>query len=624
MALLGEAWNPEAEFILPAASAETTESRGCALFLLQGSDRPVAVILAPTEEADGEARRSLVELMRKLLLLVDPLALRSFSAPAAAAETEKIEFARFVSPNPPSWEVLLEPATAAALEAFIQARSPKEAAREMHKALAAPPADPGHSPTSLSLSLSGSVAARGSAFFFPTAFSSGGTSIRFRPRSITSGPVAPEFAPSTAGFSWHQYGVKVGGTSFNGYWAFKGPESLDAARLNALGASLAKAAAAAFPAEFSRYGIAESVPAISKPVAPPKLGNTAVFVMEGSVAVGGSILETRIIVPLAYPKNLAAAAGVAAADPLDAFMLLSRTLPARDKGNFLDALATEYRSDPVPGARAPNGILFIPFFEFLAILSDIDYRRVVQGFFPRHYQKTELAKLLFHRKTVPGPDGAPKRVVVRPAGMDFNRLLATLPRGLGERFPEQVRTGISSPAVDDFLKRNEDAYEAALADYRRGALELYRSAAESLQYLYTRYVYAVKRKRLDDMITKDYPLSLLKTIPPSAFRRTIDLTDFKAIAASYLGRETGIGEISRWCSKHKMENIQVEMNRVNGLLEQGAIDPDELCTLRSELAKKAAETVKREREERQKEFSRSIVEPEPPRTGTGGRKEKKK
>jgi len=439
----------------------------------------------------------------------------------------------------------------------------------------------------------------------------GETPIRFFPYRISDGIAESDLEQHADLYSWRQFAVKAGAASFGGYWAFRPPQTVDSERFAAITASLAVSAVAAFPAEFARYGLADSVAAASKSVPAPKLGSSSIFHLEGKVAVGGNLFEAHVLAPFSYIKTLASLIGepaameMSAADPLASFRLLNDLLPSRERTPFLDALATSYRSDPVPGARALDGLLFVPFFEFLGLLSEDEFPRVVQGFFFRHCQKSELVKLLFYRKTVTSADGAPKRVVIRPHGLDFPRLLAALPTSLAQRVSEQVKAGVSSPTTDDFLKRNEDAYTAALGEYRQGTLELGKPAAAALEYLFSRYVYSEKRKRLDAMIEKDFPMSALRAAPSFAARRAIDLSDFRVIAASLVGREQNATEIERWCSKRKMENVKEETRRLNALLDQSVADPDALCLLRSKLAKKAADAVKSQREERERELSRS-------------------
>lgn len=455
------------------------------------------------------------------------------------------------------------------------------------------------------LPLSGAFSSRAVSFFFPLAFIAGETPIRFQPRMVSIVPGLPDEETAPERVSWHQFAVKAAGLSFGAYWAFRASDSVPAERFAPIAGSVAAAAAAALPAEFVRYGLADSAAAASKGVPAPPFGNAALFLIEGKAAVGGNLIEARVVAPLSYPRTLIAAAaegGAASAlageELLAAFSRLESVLSGRERTPFLDAFATSYRSDPVPGARAPSGLLFVPIFEFLNSVSAEEYLRIVQGFLFRHCRKGDLVKLLFYRKTVQGPDGAPKRVVVRPHGLDFARLLAALPADLSGRVGDQIREGVSSPTTDDFLKRNEDAYAAALGEYRQGALDLSRPSAAALEYLHARYVYAEKRKRLDAMIETDFPMAALRVLPAAAARRAVDLSDYRLLAASLIGGERNAAEIFRWCSKRKAENVKEEARRVNALLSEGNIDPDELCAQRTRLAKKAADAAKSLREDR--------------------------
>ncbi len=448
-----------------------------------------------------------------------------------------------------------------------------------------------------------------SRLIFPAAFSAGGAALRFVPTALGSGPlpagapdaVPPGSAPS-ADEAWFRFALKVpGGSALGGYWRFGRPEGVDAARFAALAASVAKAALPALGAECAALGLFPGAAAASAPCEAPKLGSAPVFTLDGAVAVGSSRVPLRAFLPPSYPLALAAAAGAsdagaAGSDPAQAFLAASRALAPRLSGAALDALATEFAVERRAGAGAES-VRFIPFHEALGFCSEGDHRILVQNFLVRDFRGSALAELLYYRRTVDA-EGGPKRVLVRPHAFDAAAFAAVLPGPVRDDFVSAVNEGVSSATAEDFIRRNEAVWEAAAHDLRRGVLALTPDIGQLMEAVYVRYAYPRKRRRLDAMIERDFPFAALASLPPRAFRAAVDRSDARTIAAAAVGGSAGLDPVARWCSRGKLRSARYELDRFAALLAEGSADPDEICSLRAGMLKKAKAAAEAEGAER--------------------------
>jgi hypothetical protein len=438
-----------------------------------------------------------------------------------------------------------------------------------------------------------------SRLIFPAAFSAGGAALRFVPTALGSGPLVGDAAADDC--AWFRFAVKVpGGSPLGGYWRFGRPEGVDAARFAALAASVAKAALPALGAECAAFDLFPGAAAAAAPCDAPKFGSAAVFNLDGTVAVGSSRVPLRAYLPPSYPLALAsAAAGPSGADAADAFFAASRALAPRLSGAALDALATEFAVDRRPGApvAGPESVRFIPFHEALGFCSAGDYRVLVQNFLVRDFGGSALAELLYYRRTVEA-EGGPKRVLVRPHAFDAAAFAAVLPGPVRDDFVSAVNEGVSSATAEDFIRRNEAVWEAAAHDLRRGALAPTPDIGQLVEAVYVRYAYPRKRRRLDAMIERDFPFAALASLPPRAFRAAVDRSDARTIAAAAVGGSAGLDPVARWCSRGKLRSARYELDRFAALLAEGSADPDELCSLRAAMLKKAKAAAEAEGAER--------------------------
>lgn len=443
-----------------------------------------------------------------------------------------------------------------------------------------------------------------SRLIFPAAFSAGGAALRFVPTALGSGPLPADTAAAAAAddCAWFRFALKVpGGAALGGYWRFGRPEGVDAARFAALAASLAKAALPALGAECAALGLFPGAAAASAPCEAPRLGSAPVFTLDGTVAVGSSRVPLRAYLPPSYPLSLAAAAGAsdagaAGADAAEAFLAASRALAPCLSGAALDALATEFAVERRPGAGAES-VRFIPFHEALGFCSEGDYRILVQNFLVRDFGGSALAELLYYRRTVDA-EGGPKRVLVRPHAFDAAAFAAVLPGPVRDDFVSAVNEGVSSATAEDFIRRNEAVWETAAHDLRRGVLALTPDIGQLVEAVYVRYAYPRKRRRLDAMIERDFPFAALASLPPRAFRTAVDRSDARTIAAAAVGSGAGLDPVSRWCSRGKLRSARYELDRFAALLAEGSADPDEICSLRAGMLKKARAAAEAEGAER--------------------------
>lgn len=590
VSLLTRSWNADFTFTGLEVAEGTPPPEGEARLLLRGSDRPAAVVVGPA--GASSSLDALASLTASALAFIEPGEglPRAVAVPAAAVLPEQHDYRGFAS-EPRGWLLLFDDGVEAAFADLLESHSPRALAEAAQAALAAeapPPAgiaDP-------RITVTDPWSACASRLLFPPAVAAGETAIRFTPRSygpIRTGGEAPYDA-------WFRFGVKTDSSPLGGFWAFRRPDSVPAERFPALAASVAKAAGSALSREYAAFSLPGAASAAAGAES-PRLGAAPAFSLDGTVAVGAVLLETCIVVSPEYPLRLAALCGVSAPDAVNAMLAADRVLVARPGGDAMDGRALVFKPESARTEDATSGAPFLPFYEFLGMLSDLDYRKVAQNFLPRLGRREELSELFYYRKTLTA-DGAPKRLVVRPQAFDLGRFASTLPEAVREGFLAGVRENVSAPTAGAFLLRNEEAYEAAMAELRRGTLDLGYRGRSLLVSAYRRYVYPRMRKRLDTMIEADTPFATLRVLPPRLFRAAVDASDSRTIAAALVGRGEAIADVAAWCSRRKLAGIREELVRFEELLGRGEADIDELCALRAALVKKAEAAQAREREER--------------------------
>ena len=480
----------------------------------------------------------------------------------------------------------------AAFADLLESRSPRELAEAAQAALSSETPPPAESVCSR-ITVTDPCSARATRFLFPHALAAGETAIRFTPRSY--GAAAPD--TEEAFDAWFRFGIKTDASPLGGFWAFRRPDSVPAERFPALAASVAKAAGTALSSEFAAFSVPGVTASAAAGAEAPRLGAAPAFSLDGTVAVGAVLLETRILVSPEYPLRIAALCGLSAPDAVSAMLATDRFLSAATDGEPLDARALVFKPEQAQTASATAGVPFLPFYELLGMLSVSDYRKVAQNFLPRLGLRDELPELFYYRRPLVA-EGASKRVIVRPQAFDLGRFVSTLPEAVREGFLAGVRVNAAASSDYAFLVRNEEAYAAAMAELRRGTLDLgYRGRALLLS-AYRRYVYPRMRQRLDAMIEADAPFATLRALPPRLFRAAVDASDSRTIAAAIVGRGEAIADVAAWCSRRKLAGIREELVRIEELLGRGEADIDELCALRAALVKKAEAAQEREREER--------------------------
>lgn len=607
---LAQGWNPAVVFAPIEAQGEAPRPDDEARLLVLDSDRPIAVVLAPA--GSSTALEALAVSVRAALALVAPDrgVPRIVAAPGASALPEYRDYRAYAS-TPDGWTLLFDDPVEegfSALLATLGAKGLAAAAAEAFSPenLDAAPVLPGQAAR---LAVTEPWAAFAARLFFPSAVQAGETAIRFTPRSIAVGAASEGPAPET----WYRFGVKTEFGSLGGFWAIGRPDSIPSERFPTLAASLAKAAGSALASEYTTFRLTETASSAAGATEAPALGASAVFTLEGSVAVGTVRLDLRVVVPQAYPLKLASVCGRTESDAVNAVLAIDRILALRLDNKAIDSRSQSYRTEPLSGSASAETVRFVPFYELLGVLSEPDYRKVAQNFLIRRYHREAFAELFFYRKTIM-VDGVPKRVVVRPQGFDLGGFITVLPDAVRESFLAAMREGVSAATADDFMLKNEGLYEEAALEVRRGALHLGYRSRRLIELVYGRYVYPRKRKRLDAMIENDYPFTQFRGLPPRLFRSVVDASDFSTIAAALVGHEEAIAEIERWCSKGKIKNVREELERTVRALDQGEADVDRLCTLRSSMARKAEEM----REREQREIRAEVSPSRPKRNRHGG------
>ena len=659
VAAIGSAWDPVAAFApAPARAAATATTPGTVTTigvveivsgqgretevraLFSDSDCPIAIVIQYSIAIDGtltttagppsqplptDAGRldALSALVTQTTNFLDPAspAPRILSLPLSSVPAELQDFRCFEFKTATgSWQLGFDPQLEVLFDDLLETKGVKELTLAVAKALTPNPVgaiaptskvppesdSPPAKPSLSHFDLREPSAAHAYRLFFPSAFSVGGSRIRFIPLrfGVYEAPAEASSGSTDGKDVWFRFGLKAelglkGGTeSFVGFWVLSRPESVDADRFKTMAGSVIQAAGQSLAAEFQGYKIFDAKPvSAAAPVDAPKLPASSILELSGTLIVGTLRIPTRVLVPDKYPLRLLGLIGTTDTDPLGGTIRLNRLLGARFDRDPLLPLESTYETETGPRT-------FVPLYELLGLLAESDYRRIVQNFLMRHLKHEEIAGLFFYKKQLSvGQDQSvtktaqPKDMVIRPQGFDLSRLIETLPDLIREDFINDVKKGNIAENADEFLRLNSLAYEAVLDDLRRGSLDLGTRTRKLFTDAYTRYVYPEKRKALDRLISDDIPFAGFRALGKPVFRSAIDTLEVKTTGASLVGSKDGLKEISRWCSRRKLGYIQDEKRKFETLLAQGAIDPEDLCELRLEAARKGEEIQKRLQQE---------------------------
>ncbi len=597
-AAIAQRWQPglEVRESRPAGSPDGADSvpGGAYTALYRDQDRPLAVLSAVSDGEVGDAGdpEALARLVRAALGLLEPdraEALLPVPLPPETLRPEYHDYRLFSSAASTRPLLMFAPYLGDRFADLLAERGPKELAAALAAAMdraqraaedgvEAPGAGP---PPVARIAVVEPRGAWFSRLLFPAALDRGAARIRFIPHSWGLVPGTAAVDPGAADREvWFRFGLRgaaADAAAWSGFWVFERDEAEDAPRFAALCAGVARLAGTALAGEFGRYGVMDGLRSGAVSGTPPTLGAAPVLEYRGIVAVGYARLGLRIIVPRSYPVKLAAGCGASGMEAPAAVLFLDRRLSVHPQAT-------------VPEERLLN------FSELLETMADQDYRILVQNFLTRQYQGAALAELLIFRRTEL-VDGQPTQRILRPPVFDLRRFSQTLPGLARDAFADAVRRGAAAADPDQWLRRQEEAYASLVAEARAGSLELGYRGAALIRTIFKTYVFPRQRRRLDDLVARDYPLALLRAQGGRRYRAVVDAADYHVLAAALVGREAALAELARWCSRGKQRNIREELARLAGLLASGAIDPDAICMRRGELEKKLEIILDRERRE---------------------------
>ncbi|MBL8968897.1 MAG: hypothetical protein JNG85_17975 [Spirochaetaceae bacterium] len=445
-----------------------------------------------------------------------------------------------------------------------------------------------------SLELSEPLDALAADFFFPFAFAIEGLHIRVRPVALAAGPEAFPREPVPVG-PWFFWKADTQAGRLGGYWSLPPAapprDAAAAASWSRTAAAVAGAAAARLKAKLSATPSLAPTAFSAGPCPAPALAGRSAFLVDFRYAARGVFRRGCAVSAPGYPLVLARALGAETAgleaDPIGALAAASRALLA---GGTEAAWGERVFRFAAPS----GGREYLPLYDCFNLLSDADLRLVVQNRLLAKAPGPALGALFAYRTRADGdPEGAEK--VVPAQSLDRSRLDPLLPEAV---FREgRLDPGNAASDVDDFLRRNDAAYEDLFRAARGGSLALSARGSELVRGLYVALVYAARRRAFDELVRSGRPGTDLAGMPERVFRRAVDSSGARGLAAAAYGSPETLATVSKWCSRAKREELARELERIEASLAAGIADLDGLAEERLALAARAEALLEEERRE---------------------------
>ena len=219
---------------------------------------------------------------------------------------------------------------------------------------------------------------------------------------------------------------------------------------------------------------------------------------------------------------------------------------------------------------------------------------VIQNYLVIKAPGAALGALFLYRGPTQTPTGVRERVVA-PHSFDPQRVNPFLPASVFEDGRLAAANAADSP--EDFLRRNDEAYEGLFQALRRDALALSPEGGALIRSLYLRQVYSEKRRAFDASVQAGKPFDEFKMLPESIARRAVDTSGAESIAAGVYGSKEALAFVARWCSRRKQDAIAEELRRIEWSLAEGNADIGVLTTERRSLVDKAGAFLEADRRE---------------------------
>ncbi|HAE21634.1 MAG TPA: hypothetical protein DCG47_04830 [Spirochaetaceae bacterium] len=426
-------------------------------------------------------------------------------------------------------------------------------------------------------------------YLFPLAFQVGDLPVRARVVRLRSGTEAYAGMPESSWFFWK---ADTAAGVLSSYWELPGPSAgAEAASLWAKTAkTLAAAAAGRIKATLSDRPQTTPTSFSAGPCAAPDLVGKPVFRADFRYAARGAFREGSAYASIRYPHILARALAFAddsnGEDALGAMLAISGALRDEAPDSYWADRAFSY-----PGNRARH---YLPLYELLNLLSDTDAQLVIQNYLVIKAPGAALGALFLYRGPTKTPTGVCERVVA-PHSFDPQRVNPFLPASVFEDGRLAAANAADSP--EDFLRRNDEAYEGLFQALRRDALSLSPEGGALIRSLYLQQVYSEKRRSFDALVQEGKPFDEFRRLPESLARRAADTSGAEAIAAGVYGSKEALAFVARWCSRRKQDAIAEELERIASSLRDGNADIGVLVRKRWSLMEKAAALLEADKRE---------------------------
>ncbi len=424
-------------------------------------------------------------------------------------------------------------------------------------------------------------------YLFPLAFQVGDVPVRARALRLLAGGEAFGGKPESPWFFWK---ADTACGPLSAYWELPGQpgEEREASAWAKTARTLAAAAAIQVKASLSARPETKPTSFSAGPCPAPALSAKPVFRADFRYAARGAFREGSAYASLRYPRVLARAlAGADEAnelDPIGSMVSLSAALRREAPDSYWAARAFKY-----PALRAEP---YLPVYELLNMLSDRDAQLVIQNHLVIKTPGAMLGSLFLYRGRAKAAEGIRERVEA-PHSFDHLRIYPYLPASV---FTEgRLSAANAAEGLEDFLRRNDDAYEGLFQALRRDALALSPEGSELIRSVYLSQVYSAKRQALDALVKEGKPFDELKRLPESIARRAVDLSGAEAIASSVYGSEEALAYVARWCSRRKQAAIAESLERIASTLRDGSADIGAIIADRGALTAKAAAILEADR-----------------------------
>ncbi len=448
---------------------------------------------------------------------------------------------------------------------------------------------PGPAAPREALELDRPLAGLAAAFMFPLAFQVGEVPVRVRPLRLQSGRSAFSGAPASTWFFWK---AQTSSRMLSGFWHLPGPggDEKVAEAWNKTAKILANAAAIKLRSLLSSLPETAPVHFSAGPCPEPALRDKAVLRLDFRYWVRGAYREGSTYSGTSYPHIAAQALGctppAARDDAIGALLAGSRAM--------IDAAPESYwleRAFSFAGSKVRH---YLPVYELLNLLSDDDTRLVVQNNLVIKAPGASLGALFMYRKNLQSPEGA-REYIVPPHSLDTQRVYPLFPESVFE--DRRLEPATAAADLDDFLHRNDEAYEELFQAVRRDALSLSAEGTALIRSVYVAQVYSQRRRAFDTLVAAGKPFDEFKEFPERIARRSVDTNGAEPIAAAVYGSKEALAFVARWCSRRKQESIGEELKRIKTSLAEGVADLDALIANRLVLLEKAKAFVEAERHE---------------------------